>query len=52
MMESDHIRHQGAIDHQFADPMAIGFLLAQQVILRPRNAFSKSGGMERCSVLA
>src|SRR6184192_1773893 len=41
--EKDVIRAEGAIDNQIAAPMAVGFLLAQQVLLcardRPRDLF-------------
>ena len=35
--EKHVIRAEGAIDNQFAAPMAIHPLLAQQVVLRPRD---------------
>src|SRR6266513_6167907 len=35
--ENDVVRTKGAIDNQFTTPMAIGFLLAQQVLLCTRN---------------
>ena len=37
MHEKDIIRAEGAIDDQLAAPMAIGLLLAQQILLRARD---------------
>ena len=37
MVVGDHVRHQRRIHHQFADPVAFGLLLAEQIALRPLN---------------
>jgi len=37
MVVGDHVRHQRRIHHQLADPVALGLLLAEQILLRPLN---------------
>ena len=37
MEVGNHVRHQRRIHHQLADPVALGLLLAEQILLRPLN---------------